>query len=223
MNVTQYTPPRRAAAAAAAALTTTLALAAACWVVSIRQMNGMDMGTATRLGSFAFFIALWVPMMAAMMLPSAVPAVLRRVQTGGVPGVPLFVGGYLAVWTAIGVPVYVLDRPHSSVAAGVVVIGAGLYELTPLKARCRRRCRETTRLGEFALCCVGSSIGLMLVLVAVDVMSVALMSVIAVVVLAHKILPTKPAVDVPVALAIVALGLLIALAPATLAGPMTSM
>jgi hypothetical protein len=37
-------------AATAAALTATLGLAAACWVVAVRQMNGMDMGVATRLG-----------------------------------------------------------------------------------------------------------------------------------------------------------------------------
>jgi hypothetical protein len=47
-------------AATAAALTATLGLAAASWVVAIRQMNGMDMGVATRLGSFAFFVGLWV-------------------------------------------------------------------------------------------------------------------------------------------------------------------
>jgi predicted metal-binding membrane protein len=62
----------------AAALTATLGLAAASWVVAVRQMHGMDMGVATRLGSFAFFVALWVSMMAAMMLPGAAPAVLRR-------------------------------------------------------------------------------------------------------------------------------------------------
>jgi hypothetical protein len=56
-------------AATAAALTATLGLAAASWVVAVRQMNGMDMGVATGLGSFAFFVALWVSMMAAMMLP----------------------------------------------------------------------------------------------------------------------------------------------------------
>ena len=44
-------------AATAAVLTVTLGLAAACWVVAVRQMSGMDMGVATRLGSFAFFIA----------------------------------------------------------------------------------------------------------------------------------------------------------------------
>jgi predicted metal-binding membrane protein len=36
-------------------------------------MNGMDMRVATRIGSFASFVALWVPMMAAMMLPGAGP------------------------------------------------------------------------------------------------------------------------------------------------------
>jgi hypothetical protein len=76
-----------------AALTATLGLAAAAWVVAARQMNGMDMGVATRLGSFASFVTLWVSMMAAMMLPGAAPAVLRRAHASGrVRAVPLFVG-----------------------------------------------------------------------------------------------------------------------------------
>ena len=45
------------AAARTAALAATLGLAAASWVVAVWQMHGMDMGVATRLGSFAFFIA----------------------------------------------------------------------------------------------------------------------------------------------------------------------
>ncbi|MGH2653352.1 MAG: hypothetical protein ACRDKA_15670 [Actinomycetota bacterium] len=45
-------------AATAAALAATLGLAGASWVVAVRQMNGMDMGGATELGSFAFFVAL---------------------------------------------------------------------------------------------------------------------------------------------------------------------
>lgn len=44
--------------ATAAALTATPGLAAASWVVAIRQMSGMDLGVATRLGSFAFFVGL---------------------------------------------------------------------------------------------------------------------------------------------------------------------
>src|SRR2546427_8002542 len=129
-------------AATGAALTATLGLAAASWVAAIRQMNGMDMGVATPLGSFAFFVALWVAMMAAMMWPGAAPAVLRSAHASGVRAVPLFVGSYLAVWTLVGVAVYALDRPHGSLAAGALVIAAGVYELTPLKQHFRRRCRE---------------------------------------------------------------------------------
>jgi predicted metal-binding membrane protein len=208
-----------------AALTATFGLAAASWVVAVRQMNEMDMGVETRLGSFAFFVALWVSMMAAMMLPGAAPAVLRRAHaTGRVRAVPLFVGSYLAVWTLVGVAVYAVYRPHGSFAAGVVAIGAGVYEFTRVKQDCRRRCRESTGSGfEFGINCVGSSIGLMLVLVASGVMSVTWMSVIAVLVVAQKLLPARAAVDVPLALAIVGLGILIVIAPSSVPGLMPVM
>ena len=204
----------------AAALVATLGLAAASWVVAVRQMTGMDMGAATELGSLTFFVALWVAMMAAMMLPGATLAVLRRAQESDrVRAVPLFVGSYLAVWTLVGVVVYVLYRPHGSFAAGAVAIAAGVYEFTPLKQHCRRRCRESVRSGfQFGRYCVGSSIGLMLMLVALGVMSVTWMSVIAVLVLAQKLLPLKAAIDVPLALAIVGLGILLVLAPSSVPG-----
>jgi predicted metal-binding membrane protein len=204
----------------AAALTATLGLAAASWVVAIRQMNGMDMGVATELGSFAFFLALWILMMAAMMLPGAAPAVVRYAHAGGrVRAVPFFVASYLAVWTLVGVAVYALYRPHGSFAAGAVVIAAGAYEFTPLKQHFRRRCRESFRSGfEFGLCCIGSCIGLMLMMVALSVMSVTWMSAITVVVLAQKLLPPKAAIDVPLALAIVGLGILIVIAPSAVPG-----
>ena len=212
-------------AATAAALTATLGLAAACWVVAVRQMNGMDMGVATRLGSFAFFIAVWASMMAAMMLPGATPAVLRRARASRrVRAVPVFVGSYLAVWMLVGVAVYVAYEPHGSVTAGAIAIAAGVYELTPLKQHFRRLCRETVRSGfEFGIYCVGSSIGLMLVLVALSVMSVTWMSVIAVIVLAQKVLPAKAAIDLPVALAIVGLGILIVITPSSVPGLMPPM
>jgi predicted metal-binding membrane protein len=208
-----------------AALTTTLGLAAASWVVAVRRMTGMDMGVATRLGSFAFFVALWVSMMAAMMLPGAAPAVVRRAHDSGrVRAVPLFVGSYLAVWTLVGIAVYALYRPHGSSAAGALAIAAGVYEFTPLKQHFRRRCRESVRSGfEFGLYCVGSSIGLMLMLLAVGVMSVTWMAVIAVLALGQKLLPAKAAVDVPLALAIVGLGVLIVIAPSSVPGLTPSM
>jgi predicted metal-binding membrane protein len=216
---------RAGTAVTAAALTATLGLAAASWVVAVRQMNGMDMGVATRLGSFAFFVALWVSMMAAMMLPGAVPAVWRRAHASGrVSAVPGFVGSYLAVWTLVGVAVYLLYRPHGYLAAGAVAIAAGVYELTPLKRHFRRLCRENVRSGfELGLHCVGSSIGLMLMLVVLGVMSVTWMSVIAVIVVAQKLLPSKTAIDVPLALAIIGLGILITIAPLWVPGLMPSM
>ena len=204
----------------AAALAATLGLAAASWVVAVRQMTGMDMGLATELGSFAFFVALWVTMMAAMMLPGAAPAVLRHAHASGhVRAVPLFVGSYLAVWTLVGVAVYALYRPHGTFVAGALAIAAGFYEFTPLKQHFRQHCRESVRSGfEFGLYCVGSSIGLMLMLVALGVMSVTWMSVIAALILAQKLLPPKPAIDVPLALAIIGLGILIVLAPSSIPG-----
>jgi hypothetical protein len=126
------------------------------------------------------------------------------------------VGSYLAVWTLIGVAIYALYRPHGTSAAGAVVIAAGLYELTPLKREFRRRCRETIRTGfEFGLFCVGSSIALMSMLVALDLMSVTWMSVIGVLILAQKLLPANRAVDVPLAPAIVGLGVLMIVAPSS--------
>jgi len=154
-----------------------------------------------------------------MMLPGAVPAVLRRTHAGGVRAVPLFIGSYLAVWALVGVAVYTLYRAHGYVAAAAVVIAAGAYEVTPLKRHLRRRCRDYLRSGfRFGLCCAGSSIGLMAMLVALGVMSVTWMSVIAVLVLAQKVLPPKAAVDVPLAIAIVALGIWIILSPSSVPG-----
>jgi predicted metal-binding membrane protein len=122
--------------ATAAALTATLGLAAASWVVAVRQMNGMDMGVATRLGSFAFFVALWVSMMAAMMLPGAAPAALRRAHASGrVRAVALFIGSYLAVWTLVGVAVYALYRPLALAIVGlgilIVIAPSSVPGLTP--------------------------------------------------------------------------------------------
>jgi predicted metal-binding membrane protein len=192
----------------AAQLIVLLGLAEACWVVALRQMSGMNMGAGTELGSLGFFAAVWVPMMAAMMLPGAVPAASRL---RGALAVPLFAGSYLLVWTAVGLAVYAVYRPHGAAVAGALTIAAGLYELTPLKRHCRRRCRESVHSGfEFGAYCVGSSIGLMVVLLALGAMSVTWMAVVAVLVLAQKLLPPRTAVDVPVALAIVALGILVA-------------
>jgi len=100
-----------------------------------------------------------------------------------------------------------------------VVLAAGVYEVTPLKRYFRQRCRDSAGSGwEFGMCCAGSSIGLMAMLVALGVMNVAWMAVIAVLVLSQKLLPARAVIDVPLALAIVGLGSWIILAPASVPG-----
>jgi predicted metal-binding membrane protein len=205
---------------ATAAAAATLGLATVSWVFAVRQMNGMDMGVATALGSVGFFLGAWVLMMAAMMLPGAVPVIFRLVgRTGRPRTLPLFLASYLAMWTVFGLGVYALYRPHGTVAAGLVAIAAGVYEFTPLKQYFCRRCHQEVDTGfEYALYCIGSTVGLMALLIAVGVMSVTWMCVIAAVVIGQKLLPATARFDVLLGLAIVGLGVLIFLAPSAVPG-----
>jgi predicted metal-binding membrane protein len=147
----------------------------------------------------------WTAMTAAMMLPGAIPAALRSVR---VAAAPVFAASYLAVWAVVGLAIYAVYQPPGALVAGALVVAAGLYELTPLKRRCRRRCRERVRSGfELGAYCVGSSIGLMAMLLGLGAMSIAWACVVGALVLAQKLTPPRAVVDVPVALAIVALGI----------------
>ena len=170
-------------------------------------MTGMEMGSTPMTMN-----ASSVPMMVAMMLPSAVPAIARRAREhAGVLAAPAFAGSYIGLWACAGLALWLLYQPPDALFAGALMVGAGLYELTPLKRECRRRCRERVESGlRFGVYCFGSSIGLMLVLIAVDAMSPALMAAIAIVVLAQKLLRPRFALDVTLALAIVASGVVIA-------------
>jgi predicted metal-binding membrane protein len=209
--VTPTSPSDAMTSTRSVALTATLGVAAACWLVAAQQMRGMDMGTETTLGSLPFFLGVWAAMMAAMMLPSALPAVLTytRAKRRAIAA-PLFAASYVGVWTLFGLGVYAVYQPHGAWVAGALTIAAGVYELTPLKRACRRRCRESVRSGfQFGAYCVGSSVGLMVVLVALGVMSLTWMAVIAALVLVQKLVPPRALVDVPVALALVALGLVL--------------
>jgi len=199
----------RAEPITAAAAGGTLVLAAAAWAIALHRMSGMDMGTATELGSPGAFAAVWVPMMAAMMLPGAVPAVVRRARAG-CAAAAAFAASYLAVWALAGAVVYLLYQPHGDRAAAVLLVGAGIYELTPFKGRCRARCREGLESGfAYGFWCVGSSAGLMAALLALGLMSVAWMAVVTVVVLAQKLMQPSRPVDTTLAIALIGLGILI--------------
>jgi hypothetical protein len=204
------------------ACTTTaiLGFASACWIFAAHEMEGMNRGVATQLGAFGFYISVWVAMMAAMMLPGAIPAILRRRDTTArLLTATVFAATYITVWAMVGVAVYVLYEPHGTMAAGVVTIAAGVYELTPIKRHFRDRCRDCVRSGMvFGLDCVGSSMGLMAMLIVLGVMNVIWMAIIAVVVVAQKLLPARFIIDVPLALAIIGLGVVILADPSSIAG-----
>jgi predicted metal-binding membrane protein len=160
------------------------------------------------------------PVMAAMMLPGAMPAVVTQVRAARPRYTPaLFTATYFAIWVVAGLALEALWPDHGLVVAGIVTIAAGLYEITPFKRECRRRCREEVDSGlGFGLNCVGSSIGLMVMLAALGVMSLGWMAAVALVVVAQKLLPPMPAIDVPLALAIVGLGVVVAVAPTLVPG-----
>jgi predicted metal-binding membrane protein len=136
----------------------------------------------------------------------------------------MFTTAYVGVWTLFGVAAYSVYRPHGTVVAGIITVAAGLYELTPIKRSARQRCRQPAASGfRLGVNCVASSIGLMLVLLAVAAMSIAWMATIAVLVLVQKLLPPRTSVDVVIALAIVAFGVVILIDPSSVPGLVPSM
>jgi predicted metal-binding membrane protein len=130
-------------------------------------MAGMAMGGIAATGwSFwnaVVFVTVWTVMMAAMMLPAAAPMIFmfaaaqgRREREVAVP-TSIFVAGYILVWAAAGILVYVLVQIGSNLAAnlvqaqreqwaplalGMTLAVAGLYQFTPVKRVCLRHCRS---------------------------------------------------------------------------------
>jgi predicted metal-binding membrane protein len=138
-----------------------VAAAGGCWAVTVERMQGMDMGPGADLGGFGWFAAVWVTMMAAMMLPSLSPMAVAssraagREQVRSVASTVLFSAGYLLPWVTFGVLAYALVEGVRSLPldflawnragqylAGGVILAAGLYELTAAKRKCLRHCRD---------------------------------------------------------------------------------
>ena len=147
--------------------------------------------------------ATWAPMMAAMMLPSALPAlVARRRATWAVA----FAASFLAVWIAFGAVAFVAYDHSGLMDAGLPVTlallaAAALYELTPLKRACLRRCRADAYSGSalargarYAIDCIGCCAGLMLALFALDPMSIAWMAAVSALVFVQTV-PLRPALS----------------------------
>jgi predicted metal-binding membrane protein len=215
-----------------------IAGAVAAWAVTVERMRGMDADPGTDLGGLPWFLGIWVTMMAAMMLPSAAPAARQVARLARRLPTLLFAAGYLAVWTGYGLVAYAIFSLVTSLdvgwiawdergpyLAGGVIVAAGIYELTPLKRRSVRRCRNARYPGNafrsglaHGLDCLGSSAGLMAVLFMLGVMSIFWMAVVAAAILAEKVLPRGPQLVPLFAVALVALGIWVALSPASVPG-----
>src|SRR4051812_3658485 len=133
------------------------ALAALGWWWTGGQMRGMDNGPWTGLGSFGWFLGVWVVMMAAMMFPSVAPTVAlcaRMSPTSRLVPV-VFTAGYLATWAGAGVVAFLIGVAARRVMggdlawehagrplAGATLLVAAVYELTPLKNACLGKCRS---------------------------------------------------------------------------------
>ena len=163
------------------------------WVAVLAGPSGMQAGPVV-------FVAEWTVMMTAMMLPSAAPLVLLYRRGGSTGATLALAAGYLLVWAALGVPAYFVHVAMLMGAAPVALAVAGIYQLTPLKHSCLRRCRAPAdflmqrwgrgalRLGiEHGLWCVGCCWALMLVLVLAGSMGVAWVIGIAAIVAVEKL------------------------------------
>ena len=207
--------------------------AVAAWAVTAARMRGMDAGPGTDLGGLGWYLGIWVTMTAAMMLPSAAPAARHVARLACRVPTLLFTAGYLAVWTGYGLLAYGVFRLVTSFdigwlawnrggpyAAGVVIVAAGLYELTPLKRLSLRRCRSArhpvSALGSglaHGVDCVGCSGALMAVLFVLGAMSLFWMAVVAAAIFAEKVLPHGTRLAPVFAVALVALGIWVAVSP----------
>lgn len=226
------------------------ACAIVAWWWSARMAADMDamsaMGMAMPM-SVAAYLGGWAAMMAAMMFPAIFPVVrvyARASGRGVVAPLPFFVGGYLVVWSAAGLPAYFAWRALSGPLAageawvgrlaGAVLLGAAAYQLTPLKRSCLHHCRSpmslflqapsnltrptvAIRLGAtHGAYCLGCCWALMAVLVSVGTMHIAWMAMLALVIALEKLAPGGTLFATFAALLLAAVGLLLLIEPSAI-------
>jgi predicted metal-binding membrane protein len=149
-----------------------LGVAALAWIYLLRDAAGMQaMSMAGGMpaaqvwtpGWLVSTFVMWAVMMAAMMLPSAAPAILMHSamsKGGGRNGIAqsatwLFTAGYLAVWTVFSAMVTILQAglqssflvspmmaSGSHYFSGLLLVAAGIYQWTPWKDACLKSCQN---------------------------------------------------------------------------------
>ena len=234
------------------------ALAAVAWAVTFILARNMGNGPGTMGLALLPFLGLWVVMMAAMMLPSVAPVgvLWTRLIAGNTTGfgrvlrMTMFLAGYLLTWAVAGAVAFaaltgagrlLTASPGTAKWLGVAIFtAAGIYQFTPWKDWCLRRCRSPVgalmyylgfkgrsrdlRVGlHHGATCAGCCWGLMIVLVAVGVMNVAVMAALAVVIFAEKLWRYGKPFAHAVGVALVAAGVLAIWFPWLLPGLHVSM
>jgi predicted metal-binding membrane protein len=195
---------------------------------AMADMAAMAMPHRWTAGDAWLTFAMWSVMMVAMMTPSASPMIemyarIAAARDDRLAGAPwLFAAGYLAAWLAFSAVAtglqFALDRAAmltgalrvTPLAGGIILVIAGIYQLTPLKSACLAHCRSPIGFfmtewrggaaGAFAmgarhgLYCMGCCWMLMGILFAAGVMSLPWVAVIAAFVLVEKLLPWGDAI-----------------------------
>lgn len=197
------------------------------------------------------FLLIWMVMMAAMMLPSIVAftvgvARLMRLRGAGRGGTVTMTIAYLLIWAGTGLLAYPALRGLQLVSAGptevavrtgaVILLAAGVYQFTPLKRVCLRRCRSPlflvmqhgqratrSRLGalragiQHGAYCLGCCWALIAVLLAAGAMSLVWMAAIAAVVALEKVSRRGEAIASALGGILIVAGLFLLVAPSVLA------
>jgi len=215
------------------------------------SLPGMAMGpsaqTSWGLSTWTLTVAMWWMMMIAMMTPSVAPTILlyarvyRHAQAQGevqdkLAPTGAFVAGYLFVWLGFSVGATLLHwtlenaglvstimmGSRSRWLSGIILIAAGLYQLSPLKNICLAHCRSPTtflsrhwsphalgalRLGAMhGAYCVGCCWMLMALLFVGGVMNLVWIAAVAILVLIEKVLPPGRWVGLGVGVALISWG-----------------
>jgi predicted metal-binding membrane protein len=203
---------------------------------------GMTVNRPWTATDVLFAFIMWAVMMVGMMTPAAAPILVllaaaeaKRTEQSPSPIVFMFGLGSAAVWTvfseAAAVAQWILQEASmlspalaasGEGVAGAILIGAGIYQLTPWKTRCLTHCRSPLgfvmsqwrdgKLGAFkmglrhGLFCLGCCWALMAVLFVVGVMNLLWVAALTIFVLIEKLGPTGGIISRIAGAALIALG-----------------
>lgn len=234
-----------------------LILTAASWALLIWQstaMNSQAMGMGLTMGmNTGLFMAIWVVMMIAMMFPTAAPMILmfttvyagKRQKSQAFVPTWVFVSAYLLIWSLFGLVAYPLALGAERLAGqsmwlmtnaprigGVLLVVAGLYQLSPLKHLCLSKCRTPLQFilgswhdgygGAFRMgvvhgaYCLGCCWFLFALLFPLGIMNIAVMALLTALIYAEKSFPLGRQISQIAGVALIVYGVIVIFVPAAL-------